>query len=74
MKFLTKIAYQILSNQPEKSIYDEDLEYLLWICGLYQKLLDLPGHIAEIGVGDGRNVVLFGHLISSTVINRFVNT
>lgn len=63
MKFLTKIAYKILEKQPAKSICDEDLEYLLWICGLYKKLSDLPGHIAEIGVGDGRNAVLFGHLI-----------
>lgn len=63
MDFLTKIAYKILKNQPAKSISDEDLEYFLWICGLYKKLSDLPGHIAEIGVGDGRNAMLFGRLI-----------
>lgn len=40
-----------------------DLEYLLWITSLFVRIKNVPGHIAEIGVADGRNTVLFGTLI-----------
>ena len=29
----------------------------------YLKIKNIPGHIAEIGVADGRNAILFGRLI-----------
>ena len=63
MGFVTKLARKILALQPSKDISDGDLEYLLWICSIYHKLDSLPGHIAEVGVGSGRNAVLFGRLI-----------
>lgn len=61
--FVTKLARKILALQPSKDISDSELEYLLWICSLYQKLDSIPGHIAEVGVASGRNAVLFGRLI-----------
>ena len=63
MRILLKIATFILSKQPKRLIKDEDLEYLLWISNLYLKIINTPGHIAEIGVANGRNAILFGRLI-----------
>lgn len=59
MRVFKKILKFIARNQPYKDFQDFDLEYLLWISNLYLKIKDLPGHIAEIGVADGRNTILF---------------
>lgn len=63
IRLIKKIAKYILSIQQTKIIKDIDLEYLLWICNMYLKIKNIPGHIAEIGVADGRNAILFGRLI-----------
>lgn len=67
MNYLTiimkKLAKLFLKNTSKKIIDDNDLEYLLWISNLYLKIKHIPGHIAEIGIADGRNTVLFGRLI-----------
>ena len=63
MRVFKKILKFIARNQPYKDFQDFDLEYLLWISNLYLKIKDLPGHIAEIGVADGRNTILFWKLI-----------
>ena len=63
IRTIKKVIKYILTTQQNKIIKDIDLEYLLWISNLYLKLKNVPGHIAEVGVGDGRNTVLFGRLI-----------
>ena len=63
IRVIKKVIKYILATQQNKIIKDIDLEYLLWISNLYLKLKNIPGHIAEVGVGDGRNTVLFGRLI-----------
>jgi len=63
IRFFKNIAKKIIINQPHKLINDLDLEYLLWICNIYLRIKNIPGHIAEIGVADGRNAILFGRLI-----------
>ena len=63
MRLIKKIIKYILSAQQTEIIKDVDLEYLLWISNLYLKIKYIPGHIAEIGVANGRNAVLFGRLI-----------
>ena len=60
---MKKLAKLFLKNTSKKIIDDNDLEYLLWISNLYLKIKHIPGHIAEIGIADGRNTVLFGRLI-----------
>ncbi len=60
---LNKLLNLILGNSLYKTIKDSELEYLLWITNIYLKIKNIPGHIAEIGVADGRNAVLFGRLI-----------
>ena len=62
-RLIRKLAKQILKVNQTKVIKDYDLEYLLWISSLYLKIKYLPGNIAEVGVADGRNTVLFGRLI-----------
>ena len=62
-RLIRKFAKMILSANKTKVIKDYDLEYLLWITSLYLKIKYLPGNIAEVGVADGRNTVLFGRLI-----------
>ena len=62
-RFLKKIAKKIISAQPGKVVSDWDLEYFLWISNLYLRIKHVPGHVAEIGVADGRNTILFGRLI-----------
>lgn len=72
---IKKIIKKILNIQPQKIIEDNELEYLLWICNLYLKIKNLPGHIAEVGVADGRNTILFGLLIklhSDTSIRQYL--
>ncbi len=63
IKLIKLIAKKIINSQPSIIINDLDLEYLLWICNIYLKIKNIPGHIAEIGVADGRNTILFGKLI-----------
>ena len=62
-QLIKKLARSILKIQSPNTIKDFDLEYFLWISNIYLKIKNLPGHIAEIGVADGRNTVLFGKLI-----------
>jgi hypothetical protein len=63
IRVIKKVIKYILATQQNKIIKDIDLEYLLLISNLYLKLKNVPGHIAEVGVADGRNTVLFGRLI-----------
>ena len=43
-----------------------ELSYLFSIFNLYKKVSELPGHIVELGVGAGRNSILFGNLLKIT--------
>jgi hypothetical protein len=63
IKLIKKILKLIFNLNSNLVIKDYDLEYMLWISSLYLKIKNIPGHIAEIGVADGRNAVLFGRLI-----------
>lgn len=63
IRMLKKIAKRILLIESGNLIDDYNLEYLLWISNIYLKIKNIPGHIAEIGVADGRNTILFGRLI-----------
>jgi len=63
IRLIKKIFKIIFNKSSHNVIRDNDLEYLLWISSLYLKIKNIPGHIAEIGVADGRNAVLFGRLI-----------
>jgi len=43
-----------------------ELSYLFNIFNLYNEVEYLPGHILELGVGAGRNAIIFGNLLKAT--------
>ena len=64
---------EIKTNEPQKKGLDQDkyldkleLSYLFSIFNLYEKVRRLPGHIVEMGVGTGRNSIIFGNLLKIT--------
>ena len=63
MRLFRAVAKQFINLQPSMDISDKDLEYLITLINLYNDIRLLPGHIAEIGVAEGRNAVIFGKLI-----------
>ena len=84
MEILSKIKNLILKNKNKKNIsqtsefvginqdkYLDELElsYLFSIFNLYERVCSLPGHIVELGVGAGRNSILFGNLLKFTSQN-----
>ncbi len=75
ISFIKKCLRKIIRATPPREISDNDLEYFLWICSLYIRIKNIPGHIAEIGVADGRNTVMFGMLIkqfNDTSIRQYI--
>ena len=62
-KFLSLLNLQFIPKFP---LSDVDYLYLLWIVKIFSKALNVPGHIIEIGVADGRNSILFGKLLEIT--------
>ena len=56
LKFLLKFT-------TAKEFNDIELTHIIWISKIHSIIQNIPGHIAEIGVADGRNAVLFGKLI-----------
>ena len=50
----------------DKYLDELELSYLFSIFNLFQKVKELPGHIVELGVGGGRNSILFGSLLKFT--------
>lgn len=70
---LPRKLYQIYNSQepPEPDARDKYLEslelsYLFSIFNLFNCVQNVPGHIVELGVGAGRNAILFGNLLKST--------
>lgn len=63
MRIIRTIAKRIIDLQPASDIHDRDLEYLVSLSNLYRDIQGVPGHIAEVGVADGRNAIIFGKLI-----------
>jgi len=74
-RVIKNIAKKIIALQPAQEIKDADLEYLLWISSLYIQISRIPGHIAEVGVADGRNTIMFARLIKifgETSIRQYI--
>lgn len=72
---IKNLARTFIALQPAKEIKDADLEYLLWISSLYIQISRIPGHIAEVGVADGRNTIMFARLIQifgDTSIRQYI--
>lgn len=51
-------------NQFQADFIDKrSLRYMLWLNQVYLRTKTVPGHIVELGVGAGRNAVIFGNLL-----------
>ena len=44
-------------------LYDDEFTYILHLYELYNMTQNVPGHIVEVGVAEGRNAIIFGQLI-----------
>ena len=53
-------------NARDKYLESIELSYLYSIFNLYSSVQNVPGHIVELGVGAGRNAILFGNLLRFT--------
>jgi hypothetical protein len=56
-------------NRPDardKYLEKIELSYLFGIFNLFKEIEKCPGHIIELGVGAGRNAILFGNLLKTT--------
>tara|TARA_Y100000748_G_C15344374_1_gene429327 strand:+ start:98 stop:769 length:672 start_codon:yes stop_codon:yes gene_type:complete len=67
-KILTKFFKSIIYTYLEKGIWDKDItsekvKYITGIHNLFIRTKDVPGHIIELGAGNGRNAVIFGNLL-----------
>lgn len=62
MGFIRRVALTLLRIS-EKGVADHEIRYLMMMVRLYHEIRDVPGHIVEVGVADGRNAVIFGRLI-----------
>lgn len=43
-----------------------EVRYVAGLVRLYDEVLDVPGHVIEIGTGSGRNALIFGELIMAS--------
>ena len=56
------------TNARDRYLEDLELSYLYSIFNLFNKVENIPGHIVELGVGAGRNAILFGKLLAISQI------
>ena len=55
---------EINNVEPNQTyLYDDEFTYVLHLYELYKMTQNIPGHIVEVGVGHGRNAIIFGQLI-----------
>ena len=64
-KILKKeIVIKLNNVEPNQTyLYDDEFTYVLHLYELYKMTQNIPGHIVEVGVGEGRNAIIFGQLI-----------
>jgi len=68
---IKKILFNIIGkfNRPDaRDNYLErvELSYLFNIFKIFTEVKNCPGHIIELGVGAGRNAIIFGNLLKTT--------
>ena len=47
----------------QKYLEESEFRYILWLDRVYQKIIQVPGDIIELGVAYGRNAIIFSNLI-----------
>ena len=55
---------EINNVEPNQTyLYDDEFTYILHLYELYKMTQNIPGHIVEVGVANGRNAIIFGQLV-----------
>ena len=64
-KILKKeIVIKLNNVEPNQTyLYDDEFTYVLHLYELYKMTQNIPGHIVEVGVANGRNDIIFGQLV-----------
>lgn len=82
--FLNKRGYDVIEKKinevnkyydSQKYLEKNEFKYILWVDRIYKKVINIPGHIVELGVAYGRNSILFSHFIDmngETGIRKYV--
>ena len=64
--FLNKRGYDVIEKKinevnkyydSQKYLEKNEFKYILWVDRIYKKVINIPGHIVELGVAYGRNNV-----------------
>jgi len=77
LKILIKRLVKFLSNEVKsysvenKIISKDQIDYFLSIQNIFAEIIDIPGDIIELGVGRGRNSIIFGSLIKKNHLGKF---
>ncbi len=77
LKILIKRLVKFLSNEVKnysienKIISRDQIDYFLSIQNIFLEIKDVPGDIIELGVGRGRNSIIFGSLIEKNHLGKF---
>jgi hypothetical protein len=65
-KILNRTSKSIRPDARDNYLERIELSYLYSILNLFREVEKCPGHIVELGVGAGRNAIIFGNLLKST--------
>ena len=77
LKIFLKRLIGFLSNEVKryslehKIISKDQIDYFLSIQNIFLEIKDIPGDIIELGVGRGRNSIIFGSLIKKYQYGKF---
>ncbi len=58
-------------NWDNKIISKIQVDYILSINDIFNEIIEVPGHIIELGTGRGRNAIIFGALINKYQQQKF---
>lgn len=63
---LLRSAKSIRPDARDNYLERIEISYLYSILNLFREVESCPGHIVELGVGAGRNAIIFGNLLKAT--------
>ena len=70
--FFLEFLQKILIQKDNKFVpTSNEVNYLIGLHNLYLKNINVPGHIIEMGAGNGRNSIIFGNLIKYYNKNKY---
>lgn len=73
IKNILRKAFNQISNinWDNKIISKIQVDYILSINDIFNEIIEVPGHIIELGIGRGKNAIIFGSLIKKYQYGKF---